>query len=801
MASAKVGKGGGLVGSGGGVVLGAAMAAPVAPGFTSGATPLVWVELLDRLNVTHVWAKVDLPDPATYYHGMKAGRVRNWGTLTRALSDRDGQHEQAECTWTQSDTDRSVRALVASSSTQALRAAPVSLRLIDDASRRAGLTPQTVFRGYLEDYAQRAPLLSEFKALDTVTARFAPLAAETQIPQRTVAIADFSDAPAAAVSQPVPIIYGTHDDSAATNKGAIPTLYVGKTYLPVLGKYCHTFLIAGHAVAAVRYSTGAGDAGNYGIKTPPIIGWYVDGVLQSATVNAANAVWIVPGYMTSGPTYATTNWGGSNRVLASGGVASEQDCVDSVGYPHAPSGYPMYWDVNGNRYLVIFGRQQADGAANGDADACASGTKTLTVNLHGIESQGDGTGTELFYAHDQYLHALQNWVWRNYASGTWQGTPAFEDDASIGQIDDSSFATAKALSATHLAALDSTRLPTITSHSGGLASPGSTTSYVLTVSGSSAYGYLESGPSVAVTIPDIVPDATGQIYLTFAAPTNPLVPPWQYNLYRKITGAYGGPYGYSGAYVRITFQDVKFTDFLDGISPAVDSPVRNPPAASTSGYLGAMAIGTKGEQVSARDLIARFNQACDTDSGCNKAYQFMVSAIDVSASTLAAATAVSAQNDILAGPFEIPEDMPSHANVLTYRYQRDYTGTHGSDGWDAGGSASDATSIAAYTRGSIGGRVPGKAIEFYGVRDSATAATIVAQQLLRRKHPPRRVQFTMGLQAANYELGQILNITHYGGLGASGWTNQPVRIIRIEVDLDACVVHLEGYDLSGVIAG
>jgi hypothetical protein len=45
--------------------------------------------------------------------------------------------------------------------------------------------------------------------------------------------------------------------------------------------------------------------------------------------------------------------------------------------------------------------------------------KTVTVDARGYETAGDGSGTLIDNPCDQVVHALNNWIWGDYASGAW----------------------------------------------------------------------------------------------------------------------------------------------------------------------------------------------------------------------------------------------------------------------------------------------------------------------------------------------------------------------------------------------
>ena len=95
-----------------------------------------------------------------------------------------------------------------------------------------------------------------------------------------------------------------------------------------------------------------------------------------------------------------------------------------------------YVDVNGRRYTIIQG-------VGADADAVAAGTKTLTVNVDGVEVMGDGTAMLMTQSFLQYLHFFRQFVLDTYQGGNWPETP-IEWESGWCQINAQSFVDAQA---------------------------------------------------------------------------------------------------------------------------------------------------------------------------------------------------------------------------------------------------------------------------------------------------------------------------------------------------------------------
>lgn len=176
-------------------------------------TFLTWVEFTDSADVTNVWSMQALVDPSTYFGGFKEPRVIEMGTLVRALSDINGTYQGADFQLVLSDNDRLVRGKLKASSTKFFLNRSLVVRMIDDVSRREGLTPRTIMRGLVADYRPLPDLKFSLGAQDVITRRFSSqIASQSQVPKRTITLDDFPEAPPETVGKPVPIIYGVVSD-------------------------------------------------------------------------------------------------------------------------------------------------------------------------------------------------------------------------------------------------------------------------------------------------------------------------------------------------------------------------------------------------------------------------------------------------------------------------------------------------------------------------------------------------------------------------------------------------------------
>lgn len=228
------------------------------------------------------------------------------------------------------------------------------------------------------------------------------------------------------------------------------------------------------------------------------------------------------------------------------------------------------------------------------------------------------------------------------------------------------------------------------------------------------------------------------------------------------------------------------------------------------GYKAAGAIGAMGETVSVRVLIRMLNQSCDCDSGLNRKCQFFVTMVDDSAVVALFSPELTDVGDILRATLEIEDDFSNHFNAIPYVFARDYStdptsvaGTSvagaevddsGSE-WRARGRLTSAESIANY-----GDTLTMEKMELGFVRNEIVAKDIVRRKLLRHKDPPRLVRLSTHAKGFNIELGDTRLVSHFGGIGATGWVNQPVRIQRHIAFPQGARVDFEGYDMQRLFA-
>jgi hypothetical protein len=722
------------------------------------AIGLTWVEFTDAAGTTHVWSDVALPDPISYYFGFKDNRVTRWGTVRRSLSDDAGQYVGSELAWTVSDADRAVRALLADPATRAFANRPCVVRMIPDPGRRALERPRDVYFGVVRDYQPSSPLTVDFTARDYFDALFNPTG-DQLFPRRVVTTADFplatgsftvganpfTDPPTpgtaiaiGAIHLPVPIIYGRITDQFLVDgedqgDGQCPAVLVGVETLGD-GREYYQWLVAGHACQGIDelyvnndpqgLATDPAIGGSGGLwKVPGYAGWTDEFPAPYRDINGHRYTLV---YGRRGPeTTISASAIGDPAVFTVADTSLFVDGADTIVADHqgaTPSldgVYPItILDAThvsvpvaltaagtGGTLRQVFGPDIAAGAAEPRGQSVP-----FALDVRGIETTGDGTGTLIVDGPLQYLHALLNWIIGDYQTGPWTSDPPIFPDASrLPMVDVSSFVRANAIA------------------------------------------------------------------------------------HARVDGGYRG-------------------DFV----------------------LGATAIGPGrnrqgGTRITARELLQRFNASFDVSVGFNRHSQFMVAMLDDSPAGLAAqalAPLFVDMTDVVKDSLTITDDVARLYNRIPWRDTEDYFGRmSGADAqpftqdlndtnWRSLNSGvsytDDAASIGDYsTNPAILTPMVAPTRLLYLVRSkardvdsdvylqgTATREDVIARYLARHRDPPRTARFTIGLLGFNLDLGDVVRLTHFAGVGAQGWVERRLRILAHDADLRQQLVTLTAEDLG-----
>jgi hypothetical protein len=226
------------------------------------------------------------------------------------------------------------------------------------------------------------------------------------------------------------------------------------------------------------------------------------------------------------------------------------------------------------------------------------------------------------------------------------------------------------------------------------------------------------------------------------------------------------------------------------------------------GYASAGLVG-KDRQLRLRDVIARFCRSFGFDLGINRHGQVMLAMFD-RGNAYADAPVFSDLRDIL-GSLEVDANTDTFENVIRYVHTPalrtalpDLTPTTGArlpkdpaaEGWLSGTqSLSDAASIAA-----IGEERESDILELDFVRDADVAYVVANERLKLRRRPRPDVTFTVTVaRGLDVELGDVIKVTHFEGVSATGWTERRVQVRRIVIDLQQLTVQLTCRDVHDLL--
>lgn len=226
-----------------------------------------------------------------------------------------------------------------------------------------------------------------------------------------------------------------------------------------------------------------------------------------------------------------------------------------------------------------------------------------------------------------------------------------------------------------------------------------------------------------------------------------------------------------------------------------------------TGYLGAFMLGWDGQAQTYSDIIRDGCRSGDFNITVHRQGQIMASMLDSSVSAVANFNDVT---DMIKQSFKAKRKFDDLANSIQYRCARRYVapvsnptpaegdrlpGSLPSDATDwASGvlTVSDSTSITNHAETRV------DALDFPMVRVTAVADNVAAKVLARRKNGPVMASGVVDLSGTDLELGDQFTVDHFAGPTGSGWTDRPLRLEQMTVDLDRFTVELEGRDLTGL---
>jgi hypothetical protein len=361
------------------------------------------------------WAEIELADSTIWRHAKvainlgdpKEPRAVTFGTVTRSLSNAQGEAVGSTMQPTLDDTDGVLRAqedtdsLVGSRYTQYV-SSKRRLRIDPDDKTR-------VFDGVITDVDPTSSRLLSLTVTDYLTVLLDEFNKRT-FPQRVFNLDDFpqmgndpsdptNPGNPTMLGKPVPILYGAlSDEEAETPIGVVPWTFTQRVpFASRGGQLWDEYIAASHDIGAWQ-SHFVASGGGLSTGTP-----YPSRVQITAASGLVEVAW--PG---------TSWWAaefGSARTITR----------------------------NGRTYLAMymFGPR---------SDLSRSGQVPHVSNLWGIDENGDGTGRVIDDLYRQFLHLLINFVFGNYQSGAWLAPPTVGSSPGLySRIDTTTFEALKTL--------------------------------------------------------------------------------------------------------------------------------------------------------------------------------------------------------------------------------------------------------------------------------------------------------------------------------------------------------------------
>jgi hypothetical protein len=713
-----------------------------------------------------VWAQHALPDPEPYYHGWKEPRVLEWGPIRRALSDINGQYEGSVWTWLVDDVDHSIRTLAGD---YQLFNARITGRCIMDPDRRQLKTPRTIFRGLLRNWSPQSGGTFSFEAEDHLTNVFQIGLNEAQVPKRVITRADFQNCPDQNLGRPVPIIYGDLNDETSSTP---PTQQPPATVVQNL-----TATVVGPAGTAT-YSYGVTALDNR------------NGQQYDYTKSTDHAGESVATYVTvtgapqlsemSASRYVKLDWTdvpGAVFYRIYGRAAGQTTTLNLLDAANAPTASSI-----GERYN--------DGERNGitevDRENTASHPPAGTVTITNPTDTGAGMVPAIYVGEKAIIGGVK---WHEFlicgheitkVYGVYQASDTKQNPAGVEGPE---------------AVTGGVRLPGELFNVGGwivVPTYGNMWSTYLGPTNYVVYnGNRYTVMYAAGTWADRAASGEAPFLLNLRGiPIDSLIDQYLHVMQNWVIGDY-----HDGGWLPSPkFTDDPMISRLDenSFAEARVVSVGRTDAASEGdlrGYVGAMHFGLDGNSISVREAIAQMNLNCDVQCGFNQKCQFMVSMLKEGQKALVVAPEITQIRDILKESFSIEAVVDEFFNDIPYSYRYHPA----KQAFLSVFNAIDQDSIIA-----AGETRTAPNLELRFVYDQLIAEDIVNHLLKRSASvpPPLLLRWQMGMAGLNFELGDIVLLTHTDGLGLAGCHKLAVRVHRQDYDPGQQIVSLEGYDVD-----
>jgi len=227
----------------------------------------------------------------------------------------------------------------------------------------------------------------------------------------------------------------------------------------------------------------------------------------------------------------------------------------------------------------------------------------------------------------------------------------------------------------------------------------------------------------------------------------------------------------------------------------------------SGGHKGAWMLAHDGSAPNLRDVLADLCRSGDFDLGQNWDGQIIASMVNASSSSVADWTDLI---NVLQDGLDLERRFDLSATAVRYRYARRYiqpitnptpaetdllpgANRIPDPDWILSDEVTDAGAEAA-----LGEDKPYD-VTYGAVRDVVTADDVSAEWLARsaqHNEGPLMGQVRTHLEATDVDLGDNVDVTHFGGVGASGYTDKRLRVREQDLDLNQMTVTSTVQDVS-----
>jgi len=229
---------------------------------------------------------------------------------------------------------------------------------------------------------------------------------------------------------------------------------------------------------------------------------------------------------------------------------------------------------------------------------------------------------------------------------------------------------------------------------------------------------------------------------------------------------------------------------------------------TVDGFLGAFLIGANGTPWTLKEFMETAAKNGRFDWGINKDGQLFISVLNPDAALV---RSISDVTDTIAKSFRAKRQRDQIRNVVNYRYQRRYAEPL-SRGTPAEGEVLapeniETTSDWLVDNQQLPAVLPTASTTKYGerveeldlelIRDPDTADQVAQLTLEERQDAPLINGFTEGPCGTLVDLGDRVELDHFEGVTATGYTNRSMRCQLHVLDLDKFTVDMEHRDLTG----